>query len=584
MDDAGRGLGPRGEAAGASTMLADARQPSWTLRRRIRAIWLGAVAVAILVGLLSAWSRDQRGAALQAYADALAAERGLAAVADCTAKLQREVGLLAAGMGGDGAGLDAAVVSGVLGDVASCRRHWRQIARMSTKGVVADEAVQLALQVLDDWTFVLQHLGTNQLAAMTRLATHADPNAESLVAKELPRIQTVSVAGITQRVELATEQARQAEQVLAAILALTSVALLGFLYWLGRRLERGLSAISASAAAFGRGDFDHMARISGRDEFAQAGEAMHQMGVQLAAANHQLSARAQELRTSLDQLKQTQSALVTQEKMAALGQLVAGVAHEVNTPLGVALTSGTMVQEQVQALAAQVDAGNVTRGSVRRVVEDASQGLGLMVANLRRAADLIQSFKQVAVDRGQTRTRRTAVSTFLQELLQSLSPLTRQHGAVLLLNVGGDATLEMAAGELQQVLTNLIVNALVHGFPDPVRSALEARAERPTVRVGATLATTDQQPSLVLTVADNGCGMEEEVAKRALEPFFTTKRGQGGTGLGLHIAYSLITERFAGTLDLTTAPGAGVRWTVALPVGTAALQERPDLSIQEETA
>jgi signal transduction histidine kinase len=528
------------------------------------------------------WSRDQRGAALQAYADALAAERGLAAVADCTAKLQREVGLLASGMGDDAAGLDDALVGGVLGDVSACRDHWRRIAPLAATGGVAAKAVQLAERVLNDWTFVLQQLGTNQLAAMTRLANDADPNAEALVAKELPRIQSASVAAMTQRVELATSQARRAEEVLAGTLALTGLALLGFLYRLGRRLEGGLSAISASAVAFGRGEFDHGARITGSDEFAQAGEAMHQMGMQLAAANQELNTRAQALRASLDQLKQTQSALVTQEKMAALGQLVAGVAHEVNTPLGVALTSGTMVQEQVQALSMQVDAGNVTRGSVRRVVEDATQGLGLMVANLRRAADLIQSFKQIAVDRGQTRTRPTAVSTFLQELLQSLSPMTRHNGVLLQLEVQRDVTLEVAAGELQQVLTNLVVNALVHPFPDPTRQALEARGQRPTVTVGATHEVAPEGASLVITVSDNGCGMVDEVAKRSLEPFFTTRRGQGGTGLGLHIAYSLVTERFAGSLDLTTAPDAGVCWTVKLPLGTPALQLRAGPSTLED--
>lgn len=566
-------------------MLAPSSQSHRTLRRRIRAIWAAVLAVAILVGGLSAWGRAQRNAALQAYADALAAERALSAAVDCTARLQREVGLLAAGMGGeDSVGLEPSSTEGLSKALVSCRGHWSALAAMTGKGLPAQDAARMAHQLLDDWSFVVRNLGNNSLAAMTRLASQAEPAAVALLEQVLPRMQSLAVASMTHRVEAASNQARQAEQVLLIILLASGLALLTFLYRLGRRLEVGLAAISSSAAAFGRGDFDHMARISGRDEFAQAGEAMHQMGGRLAQANLALNAQAEALRTSLDQLKQTQSALVTQEKMAALGQLVAGVAHEVNTPLGVALTSGTMVQEQVHALAAQVEAGNVTRGAVRRVVEDASQGLGLMVANLRRAADLIQSFKQVAVDRGQTSTRRTAISTCVQELLQSLSPLTRQHGAVLLLHVERDATLEMAAGELQQVLTNLIVNALVHAFPESVRQALDARGERPTVNVRATLALTDQRPSLSLTVTDNGCGMDDEVARRALEPFFTTRRGQGSTGLGLHIAYSLITGRFSGTLELTTSPGAGACWKLVLPIGTSALQQCTDPPTQEDPA
>jgi signal transduction histidine kinase len=364
-------------------------------------------------------------------------------------------------------------------------------------------------------------------------------------------------------------------------LLLAGAALVLFLFWLGRRLERGLAEISSSAAAIGRGEFDQTVLISGHDEFAQVGKAMHQMGVQLAAANHELSAQATALRTSLDQLRLTQSALVTQEKMAALGQLVAGVAHEVNTPLGVALTSGTMVHEQVHALQVQVEAGAVTRGAVRRVVEDALEGLTLMVANLHRAAELIQSFKQVAVDRDQTSTRLSAVDAFFQELIQSLLPMFRHHGAALRLDTLCSDVVDVAAGELQQVLTNLVVNALVHAFPDATQQALLAQQLRPTVTIRAVRSTLQQSDRLVVVVQDNGCGMDGEVAKRALEPFFTTKRGQGSTGLGLHVAYSLVSERFSGDMELTTAPGLGTVWTLTLPIGTPALRLAPSQSIQE---
>lgn len=234
-----------------------------------------------------------------------------------------------------------------------------------------------------------------------------------------------------------------------------------------------------------------------------------------------------------------------------------------------------MVQEQIHALHVQVEAGAVTRGAVRRVVDDALQGLGLMVNNLRRAAELIQSFKQVAVDRGQTRTRRVSLDLFLQELVQSLSPLTRQHGAVLVLDAPGDLSLDLAAGELQQILTNLVVNALTHAFPAATQQTLQAAGQRPTITISAVLHAAARAPAVILRVTGNGCGMEDEVARRALEPFFTTKRGQGGTGLGLHIAYSLVTERFAGTLELTTVPQSGTVWTLVLPMDTAALQPSP---------
>ncbi len=540
-----------------------------TLRWRIRWGLAGLFALAMFAVALGQWSRSVRTEASNALVEALTTERAVAATNSCLTKLQREVTLLAGSVGGEAAGgLDAELTHSVLDEIARCEAAWRE-ARVGVISKIPEaEIPSTILPLLDDWRYVVPRLGKQQVEATTRLATRADPAAETLLGEEVPKLQRMYVERTRESVAAAHATAGRADLVLSATLALTVILLTVGALLLLRRLSLGLGALIDGTEAFGRGDLQHRVPAEGRDELALAARAINDMAGRLALANELLQQRAGELEQSLQTLQGAQKALVQQEKMAALGGLVAGVAHEVNTPIGVALTSGTMVQEQLVTLTGHVEAGTATKGIVRRSLSDAHEGLELMVANLRRAADLIQSFKQVAVDRDQPAVRKTWLHEWTHEVVQSLSPLAKRHRVKVATVLPETCQLDLAAGELQQVLTNLLINSLVHGLAPPDPEDTFVLPAEPMVTVAVHL----EADRLHLLIGDNGRGMAAEVALRVFEPFFTTRRGQGGSGLGMHIVYSLVTERFGGTIAVDTAPGEGCRWHVYLPFDSQALR------------
>jgi len=282
---------------------------------------------------------------------------------------------------------------------------------------------------------------------------------------------------------------------------------------------------------------------------------------ELYLANESLQARAAELASSMEQLQSAQGALVRQEKLAALGGLVAGVAHEINTPLGVAVTAASLTEEQIQALGAMVSSGKLSKSRLVQLIGDMTSSVSLARSNMARAAELVQSFKKVAVDQSSGALRIVFVDEFIRNLFTSLAPILRQGRARITHELQPLLRLRLDGGSLSQILTNLIQNACVHAFHDE-------QTER-TIHVTA-LRTDDQ---LVVTLRDNGRGMDEATAAKCWDPFFTTRRGDGGSGLGLHIIHNIAVEHFQGTVELDTAPGAGCQYTLRLPIGTRALME-----------
>lgn len=272
-----------------------------------------------------------------------------------------------------------------------------------------------------------------------------------------------------------------------------------------------------------------------------------------------LQERARELEATVAELRATQDQLVQQQKMAALGGMVAGMAHEVSSPLGAALTAATVFEGALQELEASFHEQRLSRAKMTAALERMRHGAGLTVRNIERAAKLLQSFKQVAADRAQVQTRPAMLGEWLDEVIVSLSPTAKQHGVRLVAEVDAPRRVSFAASELQQVVTNLVLNAVVHGYAD------DAGAPAPPGdrRVEVSLVAADD--GVHLTVRDHGRGMSDDVAARAFDPFFTTRRGRGGTGLGLHITWTLVTERFGGRIEFDAAPGQGARFRVSLP-------------------
>ena len=256
---------------------------------------------------------------------------------------------------------------------------------------------------------------------------------------------------------------------------------------------------------------------------------------------------------ALRNLRETQNSLIEAEKLAALGRLVAGVAHEVNNPVGISLTVASSLERKTAIFAAEVSRGDLRRSSLNDYLAASRDASSQLVANLNRAAELIQSFKQVAADRNYSDQRSFDLGDLTEQVVMSLRPGLRKHNLTLTLDCQPNLTMNSYPGPYGQVLTNLFLNTVAHAFPDgrPGEVDIKTRASG-----------TD---NVEIIFSDNGCGISLEVRRRAFDPFFTTRRDQGGTGLGLHIVYSIVTNRLGGRLDLDSRPGSGTRVQIILP-------------------
>jgi PAS domain S-box-containing protein len=256
---------------------------------------------------------------------------------------------------------------------------------------------------------------------------------------------------------------------------------------------------------------------------------------------------------ALRNLRETQNSLIEAEKLAALGRLVAGVAHEVNNPVGISLTVASSLERKTALFADEVGRGNLKRSSLNEFLETSRDAASQLVANLNRAAELIQSFKQVAADRNYSDQRIFDLGDLTEQVVMSLRPGLRKHHLTLSVDCQPNLTMNSYPGPYGQVLTNLFLNSVAHAFPDGKPGSVDIQVRE------------SGKDNVEIIFSDNGCGMSLDVRRRAFDPFFTTRRDQGGTGLGLHIVYSIVTNRLGGRLDLDSEPGGGTRIQMILP-------------------
>ena len=263
--------------------------------------------------------------------------------------------------------------------------------------------------------------------------------------------------------------------------------------------------------------------------------------------------RTADLTFAVDQLRSAQRQLVDSEKMAALGNLVAGVAHEINTPLGISVTAASHLGDISQRLTRQLESGQLKKSELSDFAQASQSAVELVMVNLRRASELVKSFKQVAVDQSSEQRRMIELKPYFQEILNSLRPTTKRFRHVIEMDIEEDVHWDSYPGALYQIITNLVLNALNHAFAEPDQGVIRIQAS----------ADSD---AICVCVSDNGCGMDAETANHIFEPFFTTKRGQGGSGLGLHIVFNLVTSVLGGSITVQTAPGAGAQFLIRVPL------------------
>ena len=265
----------------------------------------------------------------------------------------------------------------------------------------------------------------------------------------------------------------------------------------------------------------------------------------------------QELIQTLEKLHQFQRQIVQNEKMASLGDMVAGIAHEVNTPIGLGVTASTMMLDRLGIIEKDFNNKTLKASAMQRFIDESNENLNIIYRNLNRAAELISSFKQVAVDQSSENSRTFCFAQLVNEILLSLQPRLKKLKHTI--NVECDPTLnvETKAGPINQILINLIMNSVIHGFENIEKGQIDICAE------------LISKNKLKLIYRDNGKGIPADIRKRIFDPFVTTKRGQGGSGLGMHLVYNLVTQGLNGSITLLSEEGNGVEFVIVFPVVNA---------------
>jgi Na+/proline symporter/signal transduction histidine kinase len=267
-----------------------------------------------------------------------------------------------------------------------------------------------------------------------------------------------------------------------------------------------------------------------------------------------LSQSNDELNQTLEELKFTQVQLLENEKMASLGGLVAGVAHEVNTPIGIVLTSVSFMKERCVDIVNAMKSQTLSAKKLKKFTDELDLGFDLSLRNISRAVELIEGFKLIAVDSIVDDARTLNVRDYLEDIIRSLRPKAKQADVNIKLTCTKELLITSYPGALAQITNNLIINSLVHAFANINDGSGEI-----------TIEVKRLAQSIELYYADNGCKLNEETKAQLFEPFYTTKRGQGGSGLGAHIVYNLVTQKLKGSIELITNQAQGKTFKISIP-------------------
>jgi signal transduction histidine kinase len=341
-----------------------------------------------------------------------------------------------------------------------------------------------------------------------------------------------------------------------AVIFLGIIVTAGVLIALSIRLP--LQQILAAMHAITTGNYGRQVQgTNARDEvgaMARAVEVFRENAIAKRETEDELRSSKEKAEGALLELNAAQQNLIDAERLAALGGLVAGVAHEVNNPIGISLTVASSFARRVDTFEAELkSAGQLRRSQLEEFVRSSRDAAQQLVGNLHRAGELIQSFKQVAVDRSHAERRQFSLSESTDQIVASLRPVLKKAAITLSVDVPEGLVIDGYPGSYGQILTNLFLNAANHAFADG-RSGTISISARPR-----------GNDDVEIIFADNGAGMTPDVQRQAFDPFFTTRRNEGGTGLGLHIVYNLVTQQLGGRMMLDSRLGQGTTFRIIMP-------------------
>lgn len=271
----------------------------------------------------------------------------------------------------------------------------------------------------------------------------------------------------------------------------------------------------------------------------------------LAEQHRLLTQQNDKLNHTIENLRKTQEELVQREKMASLGGLVAGIAHEIITPLGICVTGVSHIMEEYRYVKQALETETLSEQELKTFFDDLEQGLKIIESNTLRGAKLVKSFKQVAVDQSSNETREINLAQYIDEILLSLKPKLKRVKHEIIVDCPADTVLKINAGALSQILSNLIMNSLIHGFEGIEKGRIQIKIQ-------------EKEKSINFHYADDGRGLAPEQLANLFEPFYTTKRGEGGSGLGTHLVFNLV-QSLEGKIKVKSELNKGLAYLIVLP-------------------
>lgn len=410
-------------------------------------------------------------------------------------------------------------------------------------------------------------------------------NSEHQSLSLLPPAETASVHSAQQHITRASSDFKLAGQQYTvyyaekfddisapAIQAGVSVVLLGIavlvpsilitMYY-ARKLLLPLKSISYLVRQYASGNFSAEIAETPFAELDDLQAFLKDMAHKVSHSKEQLEVKVHERATELEManaellrvlasVEEMQEQAIASEKMSSLGRLVAGIAHEINTPVGVAVTASTSLQVFLKNLRNKSENKSLTRGDLVSFIDAATESSNLLISNLQRAAALVHNFKEVAVDQSTEGLRRYNLKSYLNEVLSTITPRFKDYQIDVIVEIDADINLYSYPGAMAQIITNLYENAVVHGFKTYQSHMIKITA------------LTLSKDLIEIRFQDDGSGMSDEVRKKIFEPFFTTSRSSGASGLGMHIVFNLITQKLAGQVELGH-PSIGVEFIIHIP-------------------
>ena len=270
--------------------------------------------------------------------------------------------------------------------------------------------------------------------------------------------------------------------------------------------------------------------------------------------NSKLEKEVEERKKAEENLKETQKDLIINEKLAALGSMVAGVAHEINTPVGISVTAASHLKDSIESFISMYEQNKIKKSDLDILIRTVRESNAVVEENLQRASKLIRSFKEVAVDQSAEDEREIFFKQYVEQIITSLSPRFRNRAIEIVTDdIDPSLKVTITPGPIAQILSNLIENSLVHAFDEN---------QKGLIRIAATL----DGEGLQIVYSDNGKGIPEEYLQKIFDPFFTTKRSEGGTGLGMHLVHNIVRKKFAGQIRCESEVNKGTTFYISLNI------------------